>query len=73
MRYSVVLERDPDGTFIAHVPALLGCVSQGSTRREALRNAREAIALYLETLIEHGRPIPTEAAREVVDLTVIVK
>ena len=70
MRYTVILERDPTGVLVAHVPALRGCVSQGRNKREALKNVKEAIALYIETLIEHGRPVPTETAREVVELTV---
>ena len=61
MRYTVILERDLDGMLAAHVPALRGCASQGRNKREALRNIKEAIALYIETLIEHGRPVPTEA------------
>ena len=71
MRYTVILERDLGGMLVAHVPALRGCVSQGRNKREALRNIKEAIALYIETLIEHGRPVPTEVAREVVELTVV--
>ena len=70
MRYTVILERDPTGVLVAHVPALRGCVSQGRNKREALKNVKEAIALYIETLIEHGQPVPTEAAREVVELAV---
>ena len=71
MHYTVILEHDPSGMLVAHVPALRGCVSQGRNKREAIRNVKEAIALYIETLIEHGRPVPTEAAREVVELTVV--
>lgn len=70
MRYTVILEHEPGGMFVAHVPALRGCVSQGRTRREALRNAEEAIALYVETLVEHGQTVPTEAACEAVELMV---
>ncbi len=73
MRYTVILERDPAGVLVAHVPALRGCVSQGRNKREALKNVKEAIALYIETLIEHGQPIPTEASREVVELTVVAR
>jgi predicted RNase H-like HicB family nuclease len=54
--YTVVLEKDAGGLIVAHVPALRGCVSQGKTKREAMRNVREAIGLYIETLIEHGQP-----------------
>jgi len=70
MRYTVILEHEPDGMFVAHVPALRGCVSQGRTRGEALRNAEEAVALYVETLLDHGQPVPTEAACEAVELMV---
>ena len=70
MRYTVILERDPTGILVAHVPALRGCVSQGRNKREALKNIKEAIALYIETLIEHEQPVPTEAGREVVELAV---
>ncbi|MEA3204114.1 MAG: hypothetical protein QOI63_1794 [Thermoplasmata archaeon] len=45
---TVVLERDAAGGFIASVPALPGCFSQGETLDEVRANIREAIALYLE-------------------------
>ena len=70
MRYTVILERDEDGMLVAHVPALRGCVSQGKNKREAMKNVKEAIALYVETLIENGQPVPTEDGREFVELTV---
>ena len=50
MRYTVNLERDPAGLVVAHVPALKGCVFQGRNKREALRNVKEAIALYISHL-----------------------
>jgi predicted RNase H-like HicB family nuclease len=43
MKYRVKIERDEDGVFIAEVPALPGCISQGATRAEALTNVKEAI------------------------------
>ncbi|HLF16617.1 MAG TPA: type II toxin-antitoxin system HicB family antitoxin [Candidatus Thermoplasmatota archaeon] len=45
---TVVLERDPDGGFIASVPELPGCHTQGETLAEVRENIREAIGLYLE-------------------------
>ena len=48
MNVKVIVERGEDGYFIAHVPALKSCWTQGKTKEEALRNIREAIALYLE-------------------------
>ena len=43
MKYRVFIEQDEDGVFVAEVPALPGCISQGNTRKEALRNIQEAI------------------------------
>jgi predicted RNase H-like HicB family nuclease len=56
----VILEREDDGGFHAFVPALKGCHTQGDTEDEALANAQEAIAAYLESMRAHGEPIPTE-------------
>lgn len=61
MKYTVVLEREPDGGYVASAPVLRGCVSQGNTRVEALANIREAIELYLQDCREAGDAIPTEA------------
>lgn len=71
MRYTVILEHDPSGMLVAQVPALRGCVSQGRTKRAAMKNIREAIGLYVETLIEQARPVPTGAGREIVELTIV--
>lgn len=68
MRYTVVLEREPDGGFVASVPVLPGCVSQGDSREEALRNIREAAELYVEDCRAAGDPVPEEADREIVEL-----
>jgi predicted RNase H-like HicB family nuclease len=63
MNIKVVVEKGEDGYFVAHVPALKSCWSQGKTREEALGNIKEAIDLYLE-------PESNEIEnREVVELT----
>jgi predicted RNase H-like HicB family nuclease len=59
--YSVFYETDPEGGFVARVPALPGCHTQGDTLEEAERNVREAIQVYLESLAAHGEPIPEES------------
>jgi len=51
MRYTVVLEKEPTGGFVATVPAMPGCVSQGETREETLANIQEAMELYVEDCI----------------------
>jgi len=56
MKYRVLIEPDEDGVFVAEVPALPGCVSQGQAREQAVENIKEAIALYLESLAVHGEP-----------------
>lgn len=47
MNVKVVVEEGEDGYFVAHVPALKSCWSQGRTKEEALANIREAVKLYL--------------------------
>jgi antitoxin HicB len=71
MRYTVLLEPEEDGGFVASVPALPGCVSQGDTRDEALANIREAIALYVEDCLEAGDPVPTEVGKEFVAIEAV--
>ena len=69
MRYRVLIEQDEDGVFVAEVPALPGCVSQGKTRSEAVANVVEAIAAYLESLRKHDEPIPPSISEEVVEVS----
>jgi len=58
--YQVLIYPGEDGFFVAEVPALPGCISQGKTRQEAIANIREAIALYQEVLKEKGQTIPAD-------------
>lgn len=58
MQYRVLIEQDEDGMFIAEVPSLPGCISQGVTRDEAVTNIREAIQAYIESLRKHNEPVP---------------
>jgi antitoxin HicB len=60
MNYTVVLRQDDEGNWLADVPALTGCHTWGSTREEALANAREAIEGCIESLIGTGDPVPRE-------------
>lgn len=69
MKYRVLLEQDEDGVFTAVVPALPGCVSQGTSRDEALRNVQGAIGAYLESLEAHGEPIPPPISEEFVEVS----
>ena len=68
MKYRVLIEQDEDGMFVAEVPSLPGCISQGETRAEALENVREAIGVYLESLEAHGEPVPPPISEELVEV-----
>ncbi len=68
MRYTVILEQEPDGGYVASAPALPGCVSQGDNRAEALRNIRQAIELYVEDCREAGDPVPVESGKEFIEV-----
>ena len=58
--YEVVIEReeDPKAGYSVYCPDLPGCFSNGGTVAEAKRNMREAMELYMETLMAHGEEIP---------------
>jgi predicted RNase H-like HicB family nuclease len=70
MKYRVLIERDEDGVFVAQVPSLPGCISQGTTRAEAVSNVQEAIEAYLESLKAHDDAIPPPIEEELIDVAV---
>jgi predicted RNase H-like HicB family nuclease len=57
MKLSVTVDRDEDGMWVVECPAIPGCVSQGKTKEDALKNIKEAIALCLEVRAERGLPL----------------
>jgi predicted RNase H-like HicB family nuclease len=59
VRYAIVYQ-DEEGNWIAEVPSLPGCISQGETREEPIANIREAAALYLEDLNEERKELYQE-------------
>ncbi len=70
MKFKVRLQRDEDGWYVATVPALPGCISQGKTEAEAKKNIKEAIKLHLSSLAEEGVPIRPELRAKEVTVTV---
>jgi predicted RNase H-like HicB family nuclease len=58
--FTVVIERDEDGVFIATVPALPGCHTAGDTEEEALELIKDAIRLHIEARLAAGEPIPRD-------------
>ena len=63
MKFNITLDRDEDGAWVAECPSIPGCVSQGTTRDEALANVREAISLCIEVRAERGMPLTVETAQ----------
>ena len=48
MKLKIIMESSADGGYSVVVPSLPGCISEGNTKKEALKNIKEAILLYLE-------------------------
>ena len=69
MKYRVIIEQDEGGVFVAEVSSLPGCISQGATRVEALKNIQEAIEAYLESLKAHDEPVPPSINEEVIEVS----
>ncbi len=60
MRQVIVYPDVEDGGFVAEVPSLPGCVSQGETRDEAIDNVRDAIELWIESAKSLNMPVPDD-------------
>lgn len=61
LTYRVLLNREPEGGYTAIVPTLPGCITYGETVDEAISMAREAIVLYVESLVAHNEQVPDES------------
>jgi predicted RNase H-like HicB family nuclease len=59
-RFTVVIERDEDGRYLAICPALQGCYSEGETEDEAKELIEDAIRLHIEARLARGEPIYEE-------------
>ena len=58
--YTAVFLPDEDGGYTVQVPALPGCVTEGDTLQEAERNAKDAIHLHVESMLDEGTPLPPD-------------
>ena len=67
MRIKVILEPSEEGGYTVIVPSLPGCISEGDTKEQALKNIQDAIELYLEPLEQDERYAP---GYEVIELAV---
>ncbi len=50
MKLHIHIEKDEKGYYVAEVPSMPGCISQGTTRKKALENIREAVEGWLEVM-----------------------
>ena len=60
LKLRIIIEQDEDGMFVAECPSLPGCLSQGKTRTDAIKNIKDAIYGYLYSLKKHNEPIPLQ-------------
>jgi len=70
MKLPVVITLGEDGYFVAEIPILPGCISQGKTREEAICNIKEAAELCLESMEEEGWTLPKEYSLDQVEVGV---
>ena len=68
MKFTIRIQQDEDGVYVAECPTLPGCISQVKTRTEAKKNIKDAIQGYLESLKKHNDPIPPSIEEEVVEI-----
>lgn len=61
LTYRIFLNREPEGGYTVNVPTLPGCITYGETVDKAIAMAREAIELYIESLVAHNEPVPDES------------
>jgi predicted RNase H-like HicB family nuclease len=72
MKFKIYIEKDEDGFFTATCPSLPGCISQGKSEKQAIKNMKEAIELHIETLSEDGLPLRGNGSRREVLVSVAV-
>ncbi len=70
IRLRIFIEQDEDGMYVAECATLPGCISQGKTRNEALKNIEDAIDGYLISLDKHKEAIPLGIDEEILAIGV---
>jgi antitoxin HicB len=69
--YKIMLKPEPEGGFTVIVPSLPGCITFGSNLSEAKEMAKEAIELYLESLLANNENIPND--NETIEYNLLVE
>lgn len=66
--YRIIIEPDDDNTFHAYVPTLPGCHTWGKSLEETRKNIRDAIDVYVRSLLADNEPVPEDRGIEVVEM-----
>ena len=61
LTYRILLNKEPEGGYTVNVPSLPGCITYGNNVEHAIEMAKEAIELYIESLVENGEDVPDES------------
>ena len=69
-QYLTILTEQPDGGYTVTVPALPGCISEGDTKKQALKNIKDAIEGYL--LVAKKRNLPINSGLQIVERVEVV-
>ncbi len=72
LNFKIILEQDEDNWYVATCPSLPGCISQGKTEKQAVKNMKEAIHLHLRSLSEDGIPLHSENGKKELLVSVAV-
>jgi len=70
LKFKVELIQEPDGGYIAHVPALPGCHTQGDSFDEVIENVKDAIQLYMDVLSEESTISPVNSRSQIVEVSI---
>ena len=62
----IIIKLGEDGFWLAECPSLPGCISQGQSKKEAIKNIQEAVEGYIEVLQQDGDPIPKDNMESVI-------
>lgn len=68
--YTIVVEKDEEGNFLAICPALQGCYAEGETKEEAIEMIKDAIKLHIQDRIEKGETLYEEVFSSIVAVAI---
>ncbi len=68
MKLKITIEQNEDRIFVAECSNLPGCISEGKTRAEAIKNLKDAAKGYVESLRKHNEPIPPPIYEDIIEI-----